>query len=47
MLSLEKVFVDFIDQLSLQNSHRLGLISLHSWRIQRSLRLIEAALGDC
>ncbi len=47
MLSLQEVFVSFIDQFSQQHSNRVGLIDLHSRRIQRSLRLIDAAQGDC
>jgi len=47
MFSLEKIFAGFIDQLSQQHSHEVRLIDLHSRRIQRSLRLIDAAQGDC
>jgi len=47
MLSLEKIFVDFIDQLSQQQSYGVGLIGVRSRRIQRSLRLIDAAQGGC
>lgn len=47
MFSLEKIFVGFIDQLSQQHSHGVGLIGVRSRRIQRSLRLIDAAQGGC
>ena len=47
MFSCEKIFVDFIDQLSPQHSHRAELIGLQSRRIQRSLRSIDAAQGGC
>lgn len=47
MFSLEKIFASFIDQLSQRHSHGVDLISLRSRRIQRSLRLIEAAQGGC
>ena len=47
MLNLEELFASFIDQLSQRHSDGVGLISLRSRRIQRSLRFIEAAQGGC
>jgi len=47
MFSLEEIFVSFIDQLPQRYSHGVKLIGLRSRRIQRSLRLIEAAQGGC
>lgn len=46
MLSLEKTFVSLIDQLS-RDSDGVRLIRRRSRRIQRSLRLIDAAQGGC
>ena len=47
MQNFEKIFLSFIDQLSQQNLHEINLINLHSRRIQRNLRFIEATQNDC
>lgn len=47
MFRLEDIFVSFIDQLSQRHLDGVQLIGLRSRRIQRSLRLIEAAQGGC
>ena len=47
MLSLEKIFISLIDQQSQRDSDGVGLIRRRSRRIQRSLRLIDAAQGGC
>ena len=47
MFNLEDIFAGFIDQLSQRHLHGLQLLGLRSRRIQRSLRLIEAAQGGC
>ncbi len=45
MLGLDNIFASFVDQLSQRHLPQGGLVSLHSRRIFRRLRSIEAAQG--
>lgn len=47
MFSCEKVFTDFVDQLSQQHPPGAEVFNLQTRRIQRRLRFLDIAQGGC